>query len=366
MNNILSKVSVLSAIGLMSSGVAFASTSQNTHTGADSSNNNTSVVTQDASNQNVNNVASILNGGSASADSGHNHSNENTGGGNISGGAANIDAALRNMVNTLQSYFSGDFGNVDWNLLNQVTGSNSDNSNNVSATQVASVNVSNSAELSNMLGLTSESGDNRADKNTGGGTVRSGNAMAGADVTNHLNFSSGVASASHFGAAMVDSTNGTTGADSTNTNTTNVTQTSATNISNVASVQNSIESSADSGDNHANKNTGGGTVSSGNATASGHVDNQINQGPSATVGGTHFAPVDVSTGNNTTGADSTNTNSAVVTQSTSTNVTNAAQVSNDLSQSADSGHNSANENTGGGSVSSGSANVSINVSNSVN
>lgn len=361
MSNLFSRVAVLSAIGLMSSGAAFASTSENVRTGADSTNENDVDVDQDLD-QDVDNHADINNTGSAEATTGGNSSNRNTGGGEVDSGDADISGRLRNMVNTLESYFSGNFGDVDWDLLNEITGSNSDNENDISVEQEIDLDVENRAELLNALGLFASSGENSANRNTGGGEVRSGDAMSGADVLNRLN--SGGGYEAEFGDVHVASENSTTGADSTNENDIDVDQEIDVDVDNHANVVNTISSSSTTGGNESNRNTGGGKVDSGNAEASAKVENTINQG--AQGGGVEFSDVHVDTSNKTTGADSTNENDVDVDQDADVDVDNHAEITNSVEQSASTGDNEANRNTGGGEVSTGDATVSIDFSNSVN
>lgn len=361
MNNIFSKVSVLSAIGLMSSGVAFASTSENVRTGADSTNENDVEVEQEID-QDVDNHANILNNGNAEATTGGNSSNRNTGGGEVDSGNADISGRLRNMVNTLESYFSGDFGDVDWDLLNEITGSNSENENEVSVEQEIDLDVDNRAELLNALGFFASSGENTASRNTGGGEVRSGDAESGADILNRLNSGGGYEAS--FGDVHVASENSTTGADSENENDINVEQDVDVDVDNHANVVNTVMGSSTTGGNESNRNTGGGKVDSGSATTSAKIENTINQG--AQNSGVEFSDVHVDTSNSTTGADSENENDVDIEQNADVNVDNHAEITNTVEQSASSGDNEASRNTGGGEVSTGDASVSIDFSNSVN
>lgn len=360
-SELLRKVSVLSVASFMATGVAFANSAENVQTGADSDNDNDVDIDQDID-EDVDNHAAIDNEASAESSSGGNEANENTGGGEVDSGDADIEAELENVVNTLEAYFSGNFGDVDWDLLNKITGSNSDNSNDLDVDQDIDLDIENNAWLRNCLRLLASTGENEANKNTGGGDVDTGDATAMAEVMNELNLAGELDV--KFGDVDVSATNEKTGADSDNDNDIDVDQDVDIDIANNAEVRNAVMTSASTGGNEANKNTGGGEVKTGKAESSAKITNSINQGSG--YGGIEFPDVDVDVKNDTTGYDSDNDNDVDIDQDVDIDVDNHAEVSNEVHADSSTGGNEANKNTGGGSVDTGDATVKIEISNTVN
>lgn len=363
MSELLRKVSALSMAGLMASGVAFASTSENVQTGANSDNDNDVDIDQDLDTD-VDNTANISNVGTATASTGGNDANENTDGGDNDTGEATIDADLENLVNTLEAYFSGNFGDVDWDLLNKITGSNSDNDNDIDVDQDIDFDVDNYATLENILTFLAQTGGNDANQNTDGGDNETGDATAWADIMNELNFGGGSDDGVEFGDVNVSMTNQKTGADSDNDNDIDVDQDVDVDVNNTANVTNVVTSTARTGGNDANQNTSGGTNDTGDAKAGATIENKINQGSG--YGDVEFSDVDADLSNDTTGFNSNNDNDLDVDQDVDVNVNNDATVNNVVNETAQTGGNDANQNTAGGDNDTGDAEVTIDISNTVN
>lgn len=364
MQKFFSKVSILSVAGMLASGVAFAQIEvSNENTGADSDNDNTVDVTTDFD-EDITNSAEIENAVEASTETGDNESNENTGGGEVDTGNAEIDGELENEVNSSAvEFYTVVFGDIDGELENDTTGSESDNTNDVDVSQSLEVDLSNGAWLLNALGLAASSGDNTANENTGGGEVQTGDAEIAVAIMNEIN-AAYASSTGSFGDVDIEASNHQTGSDSENDNTVDVTQDIEVDVTNSAEVSNAVESAAATGDNESNDNTGGGSVDTGNAETDTEIANAVNAGGSGYA--VTLPDVDVEASNDTTGSDSDNTNDVDVSNTASVEVSNSADISNEVGSSADSGGNSANENTGGGEVQTGNASVGISISNTVN
>lgn len=161
---------------------------------------------------------------------------------------------------------------------------------------------------------------------------------------------------------------------------------------NDANVNNSVNLDADSGNNTANYNTGNGSVSSGNANIVLSVLNFINTVFIAPNGGQISLLFDqiignlvgdyiidpdtgeaysqtgsrLDIGNSNTGAGSSNNAFVNLGSSTRIDNDNDGVLDNDINLSANTGGNQANYNTGNGSVSSGDANISLNLLNFLN
>jgi hypothetical protein len=159
-----------------------------------------------------------------------------------------------------------------------VSGNGADSTNKVKVKEVKKTKVkqSNTATVANTVGVTQNTGGNKASKNTGGDvTVTSGNATATVNVTNTTG-GNYLAWDAECGCVAHDSTIEImdNGADShnkvkiVNYDSTKVSQTNSATIINTVSV------SQTTGDNKANKNTNGTVdVTSGDADASVTIEN---------------------------------------------------------------------------------------------
>jgi hypothetical protein len=145
---------------------------------------------------------------------------------------------------------------------------------------------------------------------------------------------------------------------------TSVNQTSVTQ-SNTAVVNNDLDSSAKTGGNDANFNTGGDvTVDTGDATVSSNVSTAVNSN-AAEVGCCGAGSADVLIQGN--GANSNNQVTPTLSNTVSVNQTNRANINNEVEGSAETGHNDANSNTGGDvTVRTGNATVDTTISNKAN
>jgi len=151
----------------------------------------------------------------------------------------------------------------------------------------------------------------------------------------------------------------------------NVTQVSQTNSNTVtqnndAHVDNHINSTASTGGNDANFNTGGNTsVDTGAANTTTTVTNAVNSNTAQVGCNCQSGNTDVTVTNNGAGS----TNNAVLTSHNTTGVTqyNNADVNNHVDSNAKTGYNDANANTGGNvTVHTGAANTTTNVSTAAN
>lgn len=175
-------------------------------------------------------------------------------------------------------------------------------------------------------------------------------------------------------------TNTTTGANSENTS--QVTQNNQTtlNQNNTATTTNTVNATATTGKNQADFNTGNGTTQSGSITGQVTVLNVANSNAlndstvaARTLSGDQTGNIllDVNGGpitvtNDQTGANSINVAQVDQNNLVRINVINAADTTSDLTVNADTGHNTANGNTGDGTVVSGDVNLALNLINVLN
>ncbi len=258
---------------------------------------------------------------------------------------------------------------ADLNL--EISGNGAD-SNNTVVVQSSNTNVvtqTNNANISNNIDVSTDTGDNKANKNTGGNvTVATGDATSSVGVTNNAN--SNTAQVKSCGSCLGDLQGKISGngADSDNALSVDVESTNFVTQQNTADVSNNVNVKADTGDNKANKNTGGNVeISTGDADAHNvSVNTRVNANE-ATIGGNGGSSHGLSlwiTGN---GADSDNAIALKVNNANVVDQSNYADITNSISVKADTGDNKANKNTGGGaSISTGDADAHVSVDNMAN
>lgn len=249
-----------------------------------------------------------------------------------------------------------------------VTGNGADSNNtaNVDVSNSTTVTQSNNADIQNNVSISTNSGNNTASKNTGGDTsITTGDANVSSSVSNSAN-SNVAAVGCGTCAGNTDVKIAGNGADSRNdvdlglSNTTVVTQV------NTADVTNKVNIDAKTGKNTAKDNTGGDvSITTGDANVTAGVTTDVNQNAAQIGGGNGGGSLSAEISGN--GADSHNyldlgvDNTVVATQS------NDANIKNNVEVDANSGYNTAKDNTGGDtSISTGDANVTVGVNNHAN
>ncbi len=254
----------------------------------------------------------------------------------------------------------------------EISGNGAGSNNGVAVNQVSTTQVSqtNTANVSNNVNSSANTGGNDANFNTGGNvTVNTGAANVSANVSNNLNSNAASVNccANNGGTNVEVSGNG---AFSDNQVGVNQTHTTAVSQGNAANVNNNVNGKANTGYNDAGFNTGGDvTVSTGKASVHSDVSTQAN---------TNWAHVGsdmpmVGTGNDVSlkivgnGAGSENTIGATLANTTALTQSNEANVNNNVDAKANSGKNDANFNTGGDVViHTGNAEITTDVDNAVN
>lgn len=364
----------------------------NEQTGANS-NNSINITDEQTTKTTVTNNATITNSVDAAALTGNNTTNKNTGTGAITTGDANITATAVNVANTtvkngnLAVYIINVFGNFFGDVLfggtrlalpydtsspnssatihadNTNTGADSTNEIAVTVTNNKDVKLNNSATVRTTLATTTNTGNNRANKNTSGANITTGE-------SNVNLFSRTIANTVALGGggsiynATLNSSNDTTGANSKNHTTLDVTDNLLVDIHNFANVQTFIPGSANTGNNELNQNTIGGTIKTGLIDLGVNIGNILNQIYLALGGGnTNVA----ATGeNHLTGSNSDNTNALTYTRNWLLSIFNEATVNNIIEFILNTGGNTANENTLAAAITTGSVCGDINVQNDAN
>lgn len=254
----------------------------------------------------------------------------------------------------------------------EISGNGADSTNKayVNMDQTTTVVQSNNADVYNKVDANANTGDNSAKKNTGGDvTIETGDASVDVKVENTLN--SNTASVDCCDAGDVDVLISGNGAGSNNKADLDVNQgsqyTTLIDQTNYADVKNKVYADADTGDNKANKNTGGDvSIKTGDADTSVDVSTTANANW-ATVGGNGGQGGTLSMRILDNGADSTNKIYLDFDSVIALTQDNYADVYNKVDADADTGDNSAKENTGGEVViETGDATVDVAVDNMVN
>ena len=270
---------------------------------------------------------------------------------------------------------------------NSDTGADSTNNAETSTTNDTDATINNDANVDNNTIATIDSGHNSSDKNTGDGSVTSGDVGINANLETDLNqVLLGENGGGEISLGELSSSNNNTGSGSANNSSSeNINDTNLL-VDNDLDINNSGYFDADSGHNSADKNTGDGEVVSGDADI---VLLALNVGNNVNVGTQIFNVYDDQTGdliidfnnvtalpvgyscsgeseNSSTGADSGNDASTLCDSNTTIVVDNFGNVLNDYYLTADTGSNSADKNTGDGSVTTGDVNITANIINFIN
>jgi hypothetical protein len=156
---------------------------------------------------------------------------------------------------------------ADYDVGNSSTGSGSTNNATVTVVRALNVVITNDADINNDVTLDANTGANSADKNTGDGSVVSGNIDGTVGVKNQANVadvSPLLSMASSAPVVNISVSNHQTGANSTNTASFGpVSNTRDISVCNYLDVDNTFLADATTGGNQADKNTGNGSVKSG-------------------------------------------------------------------------------------------------------
>jgi len=304
---------------------------------------------------------------------------------------------------------------------NQTTGSYSSNDASTTCTDQNTLLIDNNGNLVNNYYLSANTGDNSASKNTGNGSVTTGDANVALNVINFLNntflggagqlllgvvnvfgklsgnivlnMPSGGSTAS-LGSNSSTAANNKTGSGSDNSASTTTSNTSDLSLNNNLNLANNIKLFGDTGGNDSGENTGSGSTSTGDVNSNLKVTNIGNTngigdggtlwlvlvnnlgkwtgqvwGFDSTGTASPFFTFSIGTDgslNAGTGAGSKNSSSNTTTNSTSATLNNNANVKNNIYINANTGGNSAEENTGNGTIKTGDVNVAANILNMIN
>lgn len=229
---------------------------------------------------NQNNNANVTNTVDSSANTGGNHADFNTGGNSaIQTGDASNNTWVSTQANANVASLQGTNGNgADGNIAITGNGAFSDNTVHASNSNTSTtVNQNNNANVTNTVHNYANSGDNTGSFNTGGGTtILTGNAGSNTSLDTRVN--ANVASVDGFGGGFGGSALiANNGAESDNAIILRNGATTTLNQNNNAYITNDVTNHANTGNNHADFNTGGGVfIGTGNAYNNTSIQNLAN------------------------------------------------------------------------------------------
>lgn len=241
--------------------------------------------------------------------------------------------------------------------VNNTTGADSTNEVKIDLDQTTFVDQNNYGSVVNDINLNANTGGNSASKNTGEGHVTTGDIATGVGVSNLLNRN--VADVEACGGCDFDilAANEKTGADSENKAKVEVDKTTTVQQDNTAYIRNYINQDLNTGDNKANKNTGMGSISTGDVESVSLVENAANKNWANIRGGQGGALLTAT--NDTTGFDSENKAKIDVDLINWMAQDNHAYITNDADITVNTGRNKANKNTGEGEIETGDIGTGI-------
>ena len=227
------------------------------------------------------------------------------------------------------------------------------------------VQQQNTSTVTNDVKTDANTGNNTASQNTGGSTsIDTGSSTTNVSVSNEGN-TSGV-SANNCGCQNPTPSSITitgNGDNSQNTASVNTTTTMTVGVNNTATVTNHIVGTGDTGHNSASGNNGSVSITTGDITAGQQVVNKVNSVSVAITQG--FAdPISVKIAGN--GANSRNYVELNNSQNNTTDISNKAQILNEISWALNTGGNSANSNNGNVDIKTGNIVFNSSILNDVN
>lgn len=339
---------------------------ENNTTGADSVNNATLTLEESmaASNTNDADVDSEID---VEAVSGNNVVSENTGMGTIDTGDVDGVLSTETTVNTnFLSLMATGGGDMASTAINSTTGADSQNDAVVDVENTIGVDNTNDADVNNDIFAVFSSGGNIIEENTGAVDAVTGDASGETIIVNQVNSNSATI-VTDSGSPEVVASNDTTGADSVNGAAAMSTTTVGVSNSNVATINNVVNTTATSGGNVIEENTGAVSLDTGDASNSILVDNGDTANANSTTIELGMGDVLVSASNDTTGADSVNQTDAILTVAVASDNVNELVVANNVDAASYTGGNVIEDNGGGATeVTTGDASADVAVVNEVN
>lgn len=339
---------------------------ENVLTGADSDNENEFDI-ENENETDVDNHGDVENKADAKVNTGDNEQEKNTSAGDLETGAVDASTDWETFLNEGAGLAGfGEDLDVTGSFLNDTTGAYSDNENELDLENKNELDIDNWADVLNKLGLKANTGDNEQEKNTMAGDIDTGDIEGSFGIYNDANNNAYADGNGGSTSVNVEAENFLTGYNSDNENEFDIENKNEIDIDNHADFYNKIEVKANTGGNEQEKNTTGGSITTGGVAVETSIENFANNGSGAA--GIHGSSleVDAEFANGVTGADSDNENELDVENKNEVDIDNHADVDNKLEVDANTGDNEQEKNTTAGDISTGDVSVSFNVVTQVN
>jgi hypothetical protein len=342
---------------------AFAATTlQITGNGSDSESETVVGMTQTTT-VSQSNTANVTNTIDANANTGNNSASDNTGGDvDVDTGDASVTTTVENTLNHNSAQVDRcdgcGFGDVDVEVSGN--GTDSDNSVGLGVSNYTTVGQNNNAYVSNYVNSDAKTGNNDADDNTGGDvSINTGDAETETIVSTTANSNHALVGGNGDSGSVSALISGN-GSDSDNDVALGLVSATTMFQDNSAIVYNTVYSDAKTGGNDANDNTDGDVeIETGDASVMVDIANALNSNSAHVMGENGGSVSAMITGN---GSDSDNEMSLGLYAFTTLYQDNHAWVDNYVNADAKTGHNDADDNTGGSvSIDTGDADVDVNI-----
>lgn len=331
---------------------------ENTNNDANVAVTNTQTVTQT-------NTANITNSVNASSDTGNNDADDNTGDVTIATGNASSDVSISNTANTNSAVVDGCCVS-DVEVLIEDNVQDSDNTVNLGVTNATTLWQDNVANVRNNVDAYAGTGENSADDNTGTVVISTLDADTTVDISNTLNANSAVVESEGEGGGSVSAWIIGNGENTDNDINLAYTQAMSVVQFNEARLKNDVDADSDTGWNSADDNSGMVAILTGSADTDVTLDNNVNFNFATVDCGECLLSVLAKIGGNVANSDNTInaalTNSKTVFQDNLWTCRPGGQYEgllgdwllsgnrggncNDVDATADTGHNSADDNAG--------------------
>lgn len=236
---------------------------------------------------------------------------------------------------------------------------------NISSNSETNIQQSNTADITNNVNTTADTGNNTANNNTGGNNdITTGDASQTTNITNDANTSIVDQSCCLTPTPSDSITISGNGANSSNNAAETSTSQTTVVINQNATLTNTIIEKANTGNNSADNNTGNVFIQTGNIFSTTNINNDSVNSAHASVGNNSGNNADIKISNNGSGSDNNvtfekNNNSKI-------SITNYSDIQNNITSDLNTGNNHANGNTGDVAIRTGDIISSINILNDAN
>ena len=225
------------------------------------------------------NNADVFNKVDVDADTGGNDANDNTGG-DVSVETVDVDTEVNvsNALNSNSANVDCCLSDGDTEVLISGNGSNSDNTVNLGQTNYNAIYQSNDADVTNLVDVDGDTGDNDAEDNTGGDvSVETGDVDTKVSISTAANANSASISGDGNGGGTLSARIVGNGTHSDNDINLGLLSGVLISQDNNADVFNKVDVDADTGNNDANDNTGGEvSITTGDVDTEVEIDNMVN------------------------------------------------------------------------------------------